>query len=328
MGDYETVKVDLSQKQINTMRKAHSEEKAINIRLTAEKLSGNHPLLVTSTQKQKIEKAKKEGHGVQLAMSVSLLKANFSKKGGFIGQLFNAVGEAGSAMQGTYQGMLDNIKAQRERGFQKRIMTGKYDRKRARNERAIQRKNDANLAKRFNYVKKEFVKERGLNWDDDRIWQYVLTGQGMSGAGFTDWIKKIADGASKGAEFAKRHQLVSKVNQLAEIAGITDKLNEKTKGLYSKGVNAAKNRGYGIQIHGGENSVAGGRYVIAEKPEARVLKGPSSLRGKMANRTPAFLREKQRLREQMKQTGTIDPRYVNKGQGIRIHGEGSKKKRS
>jgi len=41
-------------------------------------------------------------------------------------------------------------------------------------EREKQRKDDKQMAKRFKYVKREFVKERGLPWTDDQVWDYVF----------------------------------------------------------------------------------------------------------------------------------------------------------
>jgi len=138
---YQVYSVTISDDQKNKIRKAKTNDVQVTIRISNDKLSGSDKLMLTETQIKKIEKSKKNGTGTQLTLSASQLKKidiNQLVSGGFLGSIMPAVAEAGKAMQGTYQGMLDNIKAQRERGFQKRIMTGKYDRKRARNERAMQ----------------------------------------------------------------------------------------------------------------------------------------------------------------------------------------------
>ena len=45
--------------------------------------------------------------------------------------------------------------------------------------------------------------------------------------------------------FAKKNKLISKGSALATDLGFDKSLNKVTKGLYSKGVSAAKTRGYG-----------------------------------------------------------------------------------
>jgi hypothetical protein len=51
--------------------------------------------------------------------------------------------------------------------------------------------------------------------------------------------------AKDASAFAKKHKLVSKGSALASDLGFDKSLNKATKGLYSKGVSAAKTRGYG-----------------------------------------------------------------------------------
>jgi len=183
---YTIVNVDLSDTQKRSLVKAHRNHEGTKIRLSYDKLGGSDGLTVTKTQYNKIEKAKAEGKGIDLSLSNAQIKRHFTKQGGAIPPgLLEAVGGVGEAMQGTYQKMMDNISKQRQREFEKNQMTGWYDRKKARNDRFVQRKNDKQLAKRFSYVKNEYVKERGLPWNDEQIWAYVLAGGGMNhfGAG-------------------------------------------------------------------------------------------------------------------------------------------------
>ena len=60
----------------------------------------------------------------------------------------------------------------------------------------------------------------------------------QGGAGLMDWLKKANN-------FAKENQLISKAASVASALGADKYLDEKTGGLFSKGVEMAKQQGYG-----------------------------------------------------------------------------------
>lgn len=66
----------------------------------------------------------------------------------------------------------------------------------------------------------------------------LASGYTQGGAGFMDWIRK-------GAAFAKKHQIGSKIGAVADAVGATGYLDSKTGGNFSKGVEFAKSKGYG-----------------------------------------------------------------------------------
>lgn len=178
---YSEYKLSLSEGQLESLKRAKRNQEEVTIRLYNKDLSGSHSVQLTDRQIDRIKKAKANGVGVEITFSKTQMKKQAI--GGNLAAMLPAIAEAGKAVQGTFQKGIDAVDNQLERGFQKNMMTGKYDRVNARNERAVTRKDDAALAKRFNYIKKEFVKERGLNWDDNKIWDFVMSGGDLSGIG-------------------------------------------------------------------------------------------------------------------------------------------------
>ena len=67
----------------------------------------------------------------------------------------------------------------------------------------------------------------------------------QTGKGFLDLVKKGSVLAKKGSDLAKSTGALSKASQFAKQTGIDKKLDSRTGGLYSKGVNVAKSKGYG-----------------------------------------------------------------------------------
>lgn len=60
------------------------------------------------------------------------------------------------------------------RSHEKKQLDGWYDRVASKNIRIANRKDLAAMAKMVDYIKKEWVKERGLKWSDKEIWEYVM----------------------------------------------------------------------------------------------------------------------------------------------------------
>lgn len=86
------------------------------------------------------------------------VKSNYLGKGfggnpALLAQALPALAEVGKSMQGTIQQGLQGIDNQLQRGFEKKQMTGEYERKEAKNARAVVRKRMADaskLAKKYN----------------------------------------------------------------------------------------------------------------------------------------------------------------------------------
>jgi len=181
---YKEYKIKLSKGQIDSLKSAKRIGEEVKVRLSKGDLSGSTLVMLTERQIAKISKAKSEGVGLEIIFSKTQIKRQ-SQLGGAIpiaaiAQAAPALADASKAVQETFQKGIDAIDNQLDRGFEKNKLTGKYDRMADRNQRFAERKNDTQLAKRFNYIKQEFVKERGLNWDDNKIWEYVLTGGSIS----------------------------------------------------------------------------------------------------------------------------------------------------
>ena len=100
---YEYFGVTLSKAQVKKLSSAHNKSIAVTIRLTKNKLHGDHKLPLTNTQISRLNKSKT---GLDLNLSVAQLK-HLEKTGGFLPLLamlpliFGAVGAAGAAAGGT-----------------------------------------------------------------------------------------------------------------------------------------------------------------------------------------------------------------------------------
>jgi len=114
--------------------------------------------------------------------------AKASQKGGLspglISGIADGLGKAAEGMHGTFQKGLDNISKQRQREFEKNQMTGWYDRKGARNDRRLGARNMKQIAKNMDYIRQEYIKERGMPLTDDQVFQMALEfSQGGGGIG-------------------------------------------------------------------------------------------------------------------------------------------------
>ena len=84
---YTSVKVGISDNQNDKLKKAIKEKKAVSIRI---KTSGNgeHTILLTTTQKQRLERARLIGKAdVTLKLSTKQIEANLKHDGGFLSLL-------------------------------------------------------------------------------------------------------------------------------------------------------------------------------------------------------------------------------------------------
>ena len=95
MSRYTNVRVNISQGQIDKIKRAVQAGESVSIRLTHSDLSGEHVLALTSTQVNKIAKAYQNGTGVTITMSKTQLVQNAKVEGGFIGALLPMLATAG-----------------------------------------------------------------------------------------------------------------------------------------------------------------------------------------------------------------------------------------
>jgi len=93
---------------------------------------------------------------------------------GLISGIADGLGKAAEGMHGTFQKGLDNISKQRQREFEKNQMTGWYDRKGARNDRRQGARNMKQIANNMDYIRKEYIKERGIPLTDEQVFQMAL----------------------------------------------------------------------------------------------------------------------------------------------------------
>ena len=96
MSRYTNVKVNISQGQVDKIRRAAQTGEPVSIRLAHSDLSGEHVLALTTTQVNKIKKAQKSGKGVTIKMSKTQIMHNATKvEGGFIQALLPLLATAG-----------------------------------------------------------------------------------------------------------------------------------------------------------------------------------------------------------------------------------------
>jgi hypothetical protein len=109
--------VSLSESQKKKLASAIKTGKEVTIRLSYNELTGSNPILITSQQQTKINKAKLQKKGVQLKFS----KTQLSKQGGFLPFLAAAIpalvaagkavalGAAGAAGAAGVKGIVDAV---------------------------------------------------------------------------------------------------------------------------------------------------------------------------------------------------------------------------
>lgn len=95
MSRYTNVKLNISQVQVDKIKRAVQAGKPVSIRLAHSDLSGEHVLALTSAQVNKIAKAYQGGTGVTIKMSKTQLQHNAKVEGGFIGALLPFLATAG-----------------------------------------------------------------------------------------------------------------------------------------------------------------------------------------------------------------------------------------
>ena len=92
---YTNVKVNISQGQIDKIKRAVQAGASVSIRLSHSDISGEHVLAFTSAQIKKLAKAYQNGVGVTIKMSKTQLAQNAKVEGGFIGALLPMLATAG-----------------------------------------------------------------------------------------------------------------------------------------------------------------------------------------------------------------------------------------
>jgi hypothetical protein len=95
MSRYTNVKVNISQGQIDKIKRAIQAAVPVSIRLSHSDLSGEHVLALTEAQPNSIAKAYQSGTGVTIKMSKTQLEHNAKIEGGFIGAILPFLATAG-----------------------------------------------------------------------------------------------------------------------------------------------------------------------------------------------------------------------------------------
>lgn len=95
MSRYVNVKVNISQGQVDKIKRAIQAGSPVSIRLSHSDLSGEHLLALTSAQVNKIAKAYQSGTSVTIKLSKTQLEHNAKVEGGFISALLPLLANAG-----------------------------------------------------------------------------------------------------------------------------------------------------------------------------------------------------------------------------------------
>jgi len=98
MTIYKNARVNISESQIDKIRKAVQAGSQVNIRLKHEDLTGEHILALTQRQINKINKAYENGTGVDVKMSKTQLRHNAKVDGGFLPLLLPTLATAGKVL--------------------------------------------------------------------------------------------------------------------------------------------------------------------------------------------------------------------------------------
>ena len=93
---YKEHKVNLTEGQKESLAKAYKNKSELTLRLKHNQLDGQFPLMITNTQINAINKAKRNGTGMDLNISKTQMYAQ-GKNGGFLGALGFFVGKNGFA---------------------------------------------------------------------------------------------------------------------------------------------------------------------------------------------------------------------------------------
>lgn len=100
MSRYTNVKVNISQGQVDKIKRAVQAGVPVSIRLSHSDLNGEHVLALTSAQVNKIAKAYQSGTGVTIKMSKTQIEHNTKVEGGFLGALLPMLATAGKFLLG------------------------------------------------------------------------------------------------------------------------------------------------------------------------------------------------------------------------------------
>ena len=89
MNRYTNIKVHVSERQKDKIKRAIEAGMGVNIRLPHEDLSGEHILALRRAQTDKIAKAYRDGTGITIKLSKSQLHHNMKVEGGFLPALLH-----------------------------------------------------------------------------------------------------------------------------------------------------------------------------------------------------------------------------------------------
>jgi hypothetical protein len=95
MARYTNVKVNISEGQVDKIKRAVQAGAPVSISLSHSDLNGEYVLSLTSAQVNKIAKAYQSGTGVTIKMSKTQLMHNAKVEGGFIGAILPMLATAG-----------------------------------------------------------------------------------------------------------------------------------------------------------------------------------------------------------------------------------------
>ena len=109
MTQYKSVKVNLSDNQINKLRQAiNAGCTATSIKLGYDDLDGDHTIFITNGQYNKLQNARDRGKGLTIRMSGRQLKHN-TQESGFIGALLPMLGTVARAAAPALMGVAKKV---------------------------------------------------------------------------------------------------------------------------------------------------------------------------------------------------------------------------
>ena len=110
MTQYKSVKVNLSDNQINKLRQAiNANCTATSLKLGFDDLDGDHTIFITNGQYNKLQNARDRGKGLTIRMSSRQLKRN-TQEGGFLGALLGTAARVvGPALMGVAKKALPHL---------------------------------------------------------------------------------------------------------------------------------------------------------------------------------------------------------------------------
>ena len=91
---YVQYKVNVSENQVDTLKDAIRLKKGVTLCFPRGGIRGDHVLLITPAQINRLDKAQVEGRRVQIRLSARQVEKNVSYTGGFIGMLASLAARA------------------------------------------------------------------------------------------------------------------------------------------------------------------------------------------------------------------------------------------